>query len=39
VGDAVHSARAAVAREHPNDPAWGGYALYGSPWSPALTAD
>jgi len=39
VGDAVAAARAAVAREHPDDPAWGGYALYGSPWKPALTPD
>jgi CHAT domain-containing protein len=37
IGMAMAEARDAVAREHPDDPAWGGYALYGSPWKPALT--
>jgi CHAT domain-containing protein len=37
VGEAVRAAREAVVAAHgEHEPAWAGYALYGSPWRPAL---
>ena len=36
IGDAVLAARNATAARHRTEPAWAAYALYGTPWKPAL---